>query len=157
MVWFCLSIFLFRKHLNHIDTSSPVLKSWNFRSNKLFLFKPSSCLTSCRASFLLTAGDCIPHPRKSYFSLDMHFLLLEKSKIVARIKMWTSLWDGLNWGGRWDSHTCVFSKWIFKAYGHCKLPHSIQHGTSTLLQKCHLLEPEGLDASPFPLNFLLVC
>lgn len=107
----------------------PLLLSWkaeslSLRSNKLFLFKPTRCLRSCRVSLLLTAGDWIPHTRKSCSSLDVNFPLLEKSKIVTHIKMWTSLWGGLTEEAD-GILTYAFLKWIFKFYGYCKLPHSI--------------------------------
>lgn len=81
-------------------------------------------MPSCCVSFSVTARDQKPHPRKSYCSLDMQFFHPENSKIIAHIKMWTPLWDGLNWGGTLQ----VTFKWIFQVKGRRKLPHSIPMG-----------------------------
>lgn len=94
------------------------------------------------------------HTSEFYCSLGMHFLLLEKSKNVAHIKMWTSLWDRLNWGGRWHPYKCNVLSEVLKSRVIASFLTLSQYSTAILPQKCLLLQPEGPDSSPFPLWFL---
>lgn len=57
----------------------------------------------------------------------MQYFLLQNSKIVAHMKMWTSLWGELNWGGN-EILTGDIFKWFFKVWGPWKFPHSIPTG-----------------------------
>lgn len=89
-------------------------------------------------------------PQEITLSLDMHFFLLQKSKIIAHIKMWTSLWDRLNWGGNeiLTGDISDFSKCGVIA---C-FPTPSQQGTAMLPEKS-LLQPEGSAICPLPLYF----